>query len=82
MKVYINCIAVYGILSHFRTARIKTFEKLKNKSSWKTQTQREQFGAWTVTLNLAKPKYRALLVGDNNIKNVIEYGINQQGLVV
>jgi hypothetical protein len=55
VKVYINCIAVYGILSHFRTARIKTFEKLKNKSSWKTQTQREQFGAWTVTLNLAKP---------------------------
>ena len=85
MKVYINCIAVCGILNklcHFRTARIKTFEKLKNKSSWKTQTQREQFGAWTVTLNLAKPMYRALLVGDNNIKNVIEYGINQQGLVV
>jgi hypothetical protein len=67
VKVYINCIAVYGILNnlcHFRTARIKTFEKLKNKSSWKTQ--REQLRAWTVMPNLSKPKYRALLVGDNS----------------
>jgi hypothetical protein len=36
VKVYINCIAVYGILNnvcHFRTARMKTFEKLKKKKS-------------------------------------------------
>ena len=68
MKVYINFIAVYGILNnlcHFRTARMKTFEKLKKKkkkSSWKTETQREQLRAWTVMPNLAK--YKALLVGD------------------
>jgi len=34
--VYINCIAVYGILNnlcHFRTARMKTFEKLKKKKA-------------------------------------------------
>ena len=64
MKVYINFIAVYGILNnvcHFRTARMKTFEKLKKKkSSWKTETRREQLRAWTVM-----PKYKALLVGDN-----------------
>jgi hypothetical protein len=57
-------------LCHFRTARIKTFEKLKNKSSRKTQTQREQLRAWTVTSNLAKPKYRALLMGDNYINKI------------
>ena len=37
----VNCIAVYVILNnvcHFRTARIKTFEKLKTKG-------REQFRA-------------------------------------
>ena len=43
VKVYINCIAVYGILSklcHFCTARIKIFKKLKKKkSSSKTETQ-------------------------------------------
>ena len=73
MNVYINCIAVNGILNnlcHFRTARIKTFEKLKNKSSRKTETQREQLRAWTVTPNLAKPNYRALLVGDNYINKI------------
>ena len=66
MKVYINCIAVYGILNnlcHFRTARMKTFEKLKKKNSWKTETQREQLRAWKVIPNLAK--YKALLTGDN-----------------
>ena len=67
MKVYIHCIAVYGILNnlcHFRTARMKTFEKLKKKiSSWKIETPREQLRAWTVMPNLAK--YKALLVGDN-----------------
>ena len=68
MKVYIHFIAVYGILNnlcHFRTARMKTFEKLKKKkSSWKTEAQREQLRAWTVIMpNLAK--YRALLMGDN-----------------
>jgi hypothetical protein len=67
VKVYINCIAVYGILinlCHFRTARMKTFEKLKKKkSSWKTETQREKLRAWTIIPNLAK--YKALLVGDN-----------------
>ena len=36
MKVYINCIAVYGILNnlcHFRTAtcRMKTFEKIEEE---------------------------------------------------
>jgi hypothetical protein len=42
---------------------MKTFEKLKKKkSSWKTETQREQLRAWTVMPNLAK--YKALLVGD------------------
>ena len=64
MKVY---IAVYGILNnlcHFRTARMKTFEKLKKKkSSWETETQREQLRAWKVMPNLAK--YKALLTGDN-----------------
>jgi hypothetical protein len=51
-------------LCHFRTARMKTFEKLKKKkSSWKTETQREQLRAWTIMPNLAK--YKALLVGDN-----------------
>ena len=49
MKVYINFIAVYGILNnlcHFRTARMKTFEKLKKKkSSGKTETHREQLRA-------------------------------------
>ena len=67
MKVCINFIAVYGILNnlcHFRTARMKTFEKLKKKkSSWKTETQREQLRAWKVMPNLAK--YKALLKGDN-----------------
>ena len=66
MKVHVHVIAVDGILNnwcHFRTARIKTFEKLKNKSSWKTETQREQLRAWTVMPNLVK--YKALLVGDN-----------------
>ena len=74
MKVYIiNYIAVYGIVNNlcqFRTARIKTFEKLKNKSGWKTETQREQLRAWTVTRNLAKPKYRALLMGDTHINKI------------
>jgi hypothetical protein len=67
VKVYVNFIAVYGILNnlcHFRTARMKTFEKLKKKkSSWKTETQREQLRAWAVMPNLAK--YKALLMGDN-----------------
>ena len=67
MRVYINFIAVYGILNnlcHFRTARMKTFEKLKKKkNSWKTETQREQLRAWKVMPNLAK--YKALLTGDN-----------------
>jgi hypothetical protein len=64
VKVYINCIAVYGILSklcHFRTARIQIFEKLKKKKSgsdWDSDLR-----AWTVMPNLAK--YRALLMGDN-----------------
>ena len=72
----VNCIAVYVILNnvcHFRTARIKTFEKLKTKG-------RKQFRAWTVTPNLAK--HRALLVGDTFKIILIKYGINQQGLVV
>ena len=67
VKVYIHFIAVYGILNnlcYFRTARMKTFEKLKKKkSSWKTEAQRKQLRAWTVMPNLTK--YKALLVGDN-----------------
>jgi hypothetical protein len=67
VKVCIHLIAVYGILNnlcHFRTARMKTFEILKKKkTSWKTETQREQLRAWKVMPNLAK--YKALLTGDN-----------------
>ena len=65
MKVYINFIAVYGILNnlcHFRTARIKTIEKQKQLKDWDSES--------TVIPNLAKPKYRALLVGDNFINKI------------
>jgi hypothetical protein len=41
-----------------------------SKSSWKTETQREQLRACTEIPNLAKPKYRALLVGDNSINKI------------
>ena len=75
MKEYINFIVVYGILNklcHFRTARIKTFEKLKD---WDSE---EQLRAWTAIPSLAK--YRALLVGDTFKIILITYGINHQGL--
>ena len=67
MKVHVHFIAVYGVLNnwcHFRTARIKTIEKQKQLKDW------EQLRACTVIPNLAMPKYRALLVGENFINKI------------